>query len=227
MEKATKVVISSGHAKYVAGAGSYIDEVTEARKVVKRVAEYMEQLGATVHEFHDNTSKDKNTNLRTIVKYHDSKERQLDVSIHFNALKKTPSAMGTEVLYLSASGKEMAVKLSGAIAKAGGFKNRGAKLRENLYFLNQTNKPAVLIEVCFVDSKADTDLYKKNFDKICRAIAEGIVGKKLKAKTYKVVKGDTLWGISKTTGVSIANLKAYNGLKSDVLSIGQVLKLEK
>ncbi|TWM32253.1 N-acetylmuramoyl-L-alanine amidase XlyA [Bacillus licheniformis] len=45
------------------------------------------------------------------------------------------------------------------------------------------------------------------------------------AKTYQVKKGDTLWGISKATGVSVANLKKYNGLKSDLLTIGQTLKL--
>lgn len=36
--------------------------------------------------------------------------------------------------------------------------NRGAKsdVRE-LYWLSHTKAPAILIEVCFVDSKADTD----------------------------------------------------------------------
>jgi N-acetylmuramoyl-L-alanine amidase len=48
-----------------------------------------------------------------------------------------------------------------------------------------------------------------------------------KADTYTVKAGDTLWGISKATGVSVADLKAINGLKSDVLQIGQVLRLTK
>jgi LysM repeat protein len=45
-------------------------------------------------------------------------------------------------------------------------------------------------------------------------------------KTYVVQPGDTLWGISAKTGVSVDNLKKFNGLTSDVLSIGKVLKLE-
>jgi N-acetylmuramoyl-L-alanine amidase CwlA len=43
---------------------------------------------------------------------------------------------------------------------------------------------------------------------------------------YTVVAGDTLWGISRTTGLSVANLKAINGLTSDTLQIGQVLQLK-
>ena len=37
-----------------------------------------------------------------------------------------------------------------------GFINRGAKKRTDLFFLNNTEMPAILMEVCFVDSEADT-----------------------------------------------------------------------
>jgi len=36
--------------------------------------------------------------------------------------------------------------------------------------------PSILIEVCFVDSIADADLYGKNFDAICDAIADVLGG---------------------------------------------------
>jgi hypothetical protein len=36
-----------------------------------------------------------------------------------------------------------------------------------------------LIETCFCDSKADTDLYETNFDEICQAIAESTSGRTL------------------------------------------------
>lgn len=42
--------------------------------------------------------------------------------------------------------------------------------------------------------------------------------------THKVVKGETLYSIAKKYGVSVANLKTWNALKSDELSIGQSLK---
>jgi len=173
------VVISSGHGKYVSGAVGILNEVTEARRVVNKVAEYLKKLGITVHVFHDDVSKTQTTNVNTIVKYHDSKTRDLDISVHFNASEKTDKPIGTEVLYKTQ--KDLASKVSERISKDGGFINRGGKLRTNLGFLNNCDKPAILLEICFVDSKADADLYNKNFDKICRGIAEVIANKKLSA----------------------------------------------
>lgn len=46
------------------------------------------------------------------------------------------------------------------------------------------------------------------------------------ATTYTVIKGDTLWAISQKFGVSVDQIKKLNGLTSNVLSIGQVLKIK-
>ncbi|PJN90604.1 DUF5776 domain-containing protein [Bacillus sp. mrc49] len=46
------------------------------------------------------------------------------------------------------------------------------------------------------------------------------------SKTYKVKKGDTLYSISKNNDLTVDQLKALNSLKSDVLSVGQALKLK-
>ena len=173
-----KTTISSGHGKHVAGSSSIIDEVTEARKVVNRVGEIMKELGEAPNIFHDNTSKTQKTNVNTIVKYHNSTTRDKDVSIHFNASKKTDKPVGVEVFYVTEANKELASKVSKAISDASGLKDRGAKHNSNLGFLNGTNKGAILIEVCFVDSSVDVELYKKNFEAICIAIAETLAEKK-------------------------------------------------
>src|SRR4029077_1630030 len=73
----------------------------------------------------------------------------------------------------------LAGKVSGAIAGAGKWPNRGPKKRTDLFFLNNTSKPAILLEVCFVDSSSDADSYRKNFDGIVVAIAESISGVKV------------------------------------------------
>ena len=44
-------------------------------------------------------------------------------------------------------------------------------------------------------------------------------------KTYTVVKGDTLYSISKKTNVSLEELKRKNNLKDNSLAIGQTLRL--
>lgn len=59
------------------------------------------------------------------------------------------------------------------------------------------------------------------------------IGQKLKISssetdtntTYTVIKGDTLYGIANKFNVSVNNLKDFNNLKSNTLSIGQVLKI--
>jgi LysM repeat protein len=45
-------------------------------------------------------------------------------------------------------------------------------------------------------------------------------------ETYTVRSGDTLFGIAREKGVSVADIKRLNNLRSDVLSIGQVLVLQ-
>jgi hypothetical protein len=172
------VVISSGHGLYVRGASGPepwgLDEVDEARSVVERVAEHLRQAGVQVTTFHDDVSRDQNANLHTIVDFHNSKKRDLDCSVHFNAYEVCDKPMGTECLYVSQS--DLASDVSESIALAGDLLDRGAKQRTDLFFLNNTTEPAILIEVCFVDSAVDCGCYLENFDDICLAIAETIGG---------------------------------------------------
>lgn len=234
--------ISSGHGKKVAGASYYIDEVTEARKVVDRVSQICEQLDpkGTI-TYHEDSASNKTSNLNNIIKYHNSTNRSLDVSIHFNSakfkdengeykLKCTDSAVGTETLYKTQAGKVWAAKITTAIASAGGFKDRGIVHRTNLGFLNNTNKPAILIELCFVNSKKDVDLYKKNFEAICIAIAEVLTGKTYTNSTSKPLtlkNGDYIGKKAKVTATSL-NVRYDRGTQFDVigkLNKGNTVKL--
>ena len=174
-----QIVISSGHGKLIRGASGYLDEVDEARKVVEGVADALREAGAGVKTFHDDTSTTQSENLETIVDYHNSQSRNLDVSVHFNAYETTDDPMGTECLYVTQ--ENLATDVAGAISSCG-FINRGAKERTDLYFLNNTDKPAILIEVCFVDSEADAELYKQEFDRICSAIASSIKTRALRSQ---------------------------------------------
>jgi N-acetylmuramoyl-L-alanine amidase len=173
-----KICISSGHGLHIRGArGSPVppelDEVDEARRVVDRVHQILTDNGVISQKFHDNTSYDQSTNLSTLVNWHNAQgAHDLDVSVHFNAYDG--SAHGTEVLYVTQS--VLAGDVSEAISDAGGFTNRGAKYRGDLYFLNNTREPAILIETCFCDNTSDSNKYNDRFEDICVAVAESIAG---------------------------------------------------
>jgi N-acetylmuramoyl-L-alanine amidase len=172
-----RIVLSSGHGKLVRGASCSepwgLDEVDEARLVVDELANELRQRGAWVMTFHDNHSTTQGENLNAIVDFHNAQTRDLDVSVHFNAYEVTTSARGTEVLYKTQ--EKLAGAVSIAIASAG-FIDRGAKKRDDLKFLNATEMPAILIEVCFVDSKADAEVYENKFSDICANIANVLAG---------------------------------------------------
>ena len=168
------IAISSGHGSKVPGAQApYMDEVTQARRVVAAVAEELTALGVPfAGPFNDDVSTDQNSNLNRIVNWHNAQRRDLDVSVHFNANSVTSSPMGTECLYVTQ--EQLAAEVADAVSAAGSLKDRGPKYRSDLFFLNNTTKPAILIEVCFQDSRADCDTYNLHFAQISRSIAQTI-----------------------------------------------------
>ena len=168
------VIISSGHGLYVPGACGIINEVDEARHVVDRVVNELRLRGIDVKSFHDDVSYTQRENLSRIVDFHNNHIRDLDISVHFSCYEQVSKPMGVEVLY--ATQAEMADCVSLAIANSSGLINRGGKKRTDLYFLNSTEVPAILLKVCFVDSEADTIAYRDHFDEICWAIAAVISG---------------------------------------------------
>jgi N-acetylmuramoyl-L-alanine amidase len=170
-----RIVISSGHGKYVRGASGAMDEVDEARKLVDHLADELELRGVDVTVFHDDQSKSQSENLNRIVSAHNSAgAHDLDVSVHFNAFNT--QAHGVEVLWKTQ--KDLASKVSSAIAKAGKLTDRGQKERHDLAFLNGTHAKAILIETAFCDNVSDTNLYHTNFDAITTAIADVLGGER-------------------------------------------------
>jgi len=171
------IVISAGHSAKCIGAVGIIDEYTENVHVVNAVAEKLAARGVAVKTFIDTTSATSNENLNKIVDYHNAQTRDLDVSIHFNANVDTSKPVGTECLYVTQEG--LSAEISAAIAAASGLIDRGPKERTDLFFLNNTRMPAVLIEVAFVDSSADVEIYREKFDQICEAIANVLGGEQV------------------------------------------------
>jgi hypothetical protein len=169
------VAISAGHSTVCRGAADILDEVDEAWRVVRRVGSVLETRGLKAWTFQDQTSTNQQSNLETICAWHNSLERDLDVSVHFNSTGEGRRAepIGTECLYVT---QDDLAELVAAAISVSGLIDRGAKFNDDLYFLNHTEKPAILVEVCFVDSEADAKIYRRAFNLICNAIVDAIMG---------------------------------------------------
>lgn len=96
----------------------------------------------------------------------------LIIELHLNAA--TPSAKGTEVLYKSSTGRKFARKIQKNLSTV--FHDRGIKQRSDLYILNATKPPAILIETFFCTNKRDygkaKGLLKRK--KLAKLVADGI-----------------------------------------------------
>lgn len=98
------------------------------------------------------------------------------ISIHRNSFPTANTANGVESLVYDKSGIKltMAENINEQL-EAIGFVNLGVKERPGLVVLRRTQMPAVLVEVGFINSDTDNQLFDDNFDAIALAIAEGIL----------------------------------------------------
>ena len=101
------------------------------------------------------------------------------------------------------------------------------------------NNEAIIVEYGFVDStKDDVNQLKNNWKNLTEAVVKAIAeysGVPYKQSGnmenidnndyYTVKSGDTLWSISKKYNTTVSELKSFNNLSSNTLSIGQILKI--
>ena len=176
--------IHAGHnpdGKAACGAIGIIRESTEARNVKNEVIRQLKALGHTVYDCTVENGTSAGNVLYNIVKKCNSHDADLDVSIHFNAGAKDAAGNGQTtgveayVFSSNSKAKAFAEKIVNAIASLG-FKNRGVKINQKLYFLRKTKAAALLLECCFVDDKDDVALY--DYKSMADAIVYAITGQK-------------------------------------------------
>ena len=98
------------------------------------------------------------------------------LSIHTNA-SSLPAATGSEAFAFSSPsaafslGEDILVGLN----RTTGLRNRGMKVRTNLYVLRKTTMPAVLIELGFITNPGDARLMSTRPDLFAQGIYEGIL----------------------------------------------------
>ncbi len=163
--------LHGGHTEFVQGAnwGNRKEHVMD-RQVKDAVAAKLRELGHTVYDDTDEVGKTQAQNLSNIVRNCNSHYVDLVISFHLNAYNG--SANGVEVCYYDQ--QALAAKVSAQLSKDIGWSNRGAKQRTDLYVLNETKAPAILIELGFIDNEAD--MAKWHVDNIANSIVYALTG---------------------------------------------------
>lgn len=98
------------------------------------------------------------------------------LSIHRNSFPQDNTVSGVESLVYNKQGikYEMAQNINAQLETVG-FVDLGVQARPNLVVLRRTKMPAVLVEVGFINSDTDNQLFDANFNDIAQAIANGIL----------------------------------------------------
>lgn len=186
---AKRIAISVGHSILKNGnctsAVGCVNEYAYNKKLAPLLKKYLEIAGwkADVIRCPEKkfsaASEEKSYKLPLINK----KDYDLAVELHLNA--SNGKGYGAEVYYKTSSGKTYAKRVQKKLSTL--FRDRGAKQIDNLYFLNGTKPPAILVESFFCDNKDD---YKKGKDveKVAKLIAEGINGGKITEKKKPAAK---------------------------------------
>lgn len=163
--------VHGGHNGIVQGANSqYGKEHLLDRQVKDALIAKLRSLGHTVYDCTDEVGSTQSANLRNIVAKCNAHKVDLDISLHLNAYNG--SANGVEVCYYDQ--QALAAKVSKQLSDDIGWSNRGPKPRTDLYVLNETNAPAILIEMGFIDNAGD--MAKWNTDKIANSIVKALTG---------------------------------------------------
>lgn len=99
------------------------------------------------------------------------------ISFHRNSSERPNQYTGVETLVYNKSGikYELAQNILGALGELG-FREIGVKERPGLVVLRRTNMPSVLVEMGFINSEKDNQMFDEKFDEIAQAIASAILG---------------------------------------------------
>lgn len=169
-----KIILNAGHTKSGKGSGvvGYINESTEARRIVSLVKHYLTGKGHTVIVVNVDKAESQNAYLKQVVeKANKHANADLFVSIHFNA----GGGYGTECYTWKGKQLPAAVGVCEELHELG-FRNRGVKDGSRFYVLRKTKMKAVLVETCFADSLIDWDRYEKaGVNVVSQAITRGIL----------------------------------------------------
>ena len=147
---------------------------------------------------------------------------------------------GFEIIYGLRNNDTLSKKIASEIENTGQNVRKYYQRRlpsdssKDYYYIirNTPDTEAVLIEYGFLDSPGDdVNQLKNNWETYAEAVVKAVsnyIGVPYYSDTdeyYTVKSGDSLWSIAKKFNTTVDNLKKINNLTSNLLSIGQKLKI--
>ncbi|MDD2435683.1 MAG: LysM peptidoglycan-binding domain-containing protein [Bacilli bacterium] len=105
---------------------------------------------------------------------------------------------------------------------------------QDYYFIHRDTgvTEPIIVEYGFIDNPADVAQVQNNYEDFAEAVVRAVLRYRNIPYTppagvdiYVVQPGDSLWSISKRLGITVEELKAANNLTSNLLSVGQSLRV--
>lgn len=172
---AEKIVIDAGHNGLTDPGAVYNGqrESDDALRLAMAVGEILLRNGYAV----DYTrTKDLNQSVSQKAKLANEAGADLFLSLHRNMASYPGQYNGAQTLLYDLSGTKltMAENINQNLEGVG-FQNLGVEARPDLAILRETDMPSLLIEVGFIDSDADNQIFERRLEEIAEAIADGVM----------------------------------------------------
>ena len=232
------IVIDAGHGGIDSGAsGNGLLEKDLTLLISKYMKERFDELGipSKMTRTTDETLTPSERVNRILNAYGNSPE-VLVISNHINA----GGGEGSEVIYALRNNDFLSKEILNNIGSTGQPIRKVYQRRlpsdqtKDYYFIHRNTglTEPIIIEYGFIDNKNDADRIKSNYKRYTEEVVKAVAKYKgynyTEPRTkdaYIVQKGDTLWNISKKFDTSVDNIKKLNNLKTNLLFVGQELKV--